>query len=270
MYGADLSQSLEGSGGKATQSPEEELSSLQNEYDVLNAQANEAKTFGTPSPYRGKVRISEGYGASGSDEGEYVGIAAGVNSTAPVDITGWSIQSALTGVRAFIPRGASLFLMGSVNPQADIHLNPGDEAVVSSISSPVGTSFRENICTGYLTQLQSFSPQLEGSCPSPAESFPETADNLRTYGEVCFDFVRSLPSCTYPLSIPSNASPSCRTFLSDNLSYNGCVQNYQHKPGFARESWRIYLGAGGELWRNTHDIIRLLDTEGRTVDVFTY
>lgn len=268
-FGADLSQTLDSEGG-SSQSPEEQLSSLQDEYDALNAKANEAKTFGTPSPYRGKVRISEGYSASGSGEGEYVGIAAGVNNTTPVDITGWSFQSALTGVRGFIPRGASLFLMGSVNPQTDIYLNPGDEGIVSSGSSPLGTSFRENICTGYLEQLQSFNPRLESNCPPPSESFPETADNLRTYGEVCFDFVRSLPSCTYPLSMPTDASPSCRTFLSNNLSYNGCVQNYQHTSGFARQGWRIYLGAGGELWRNTHDIIRLLDTEGRTVDVFTY
>ena len=180
------------------------------------------------------------------------------------------MQSALTGVRAFFPRGADLFFVGAVNAQQDIYLDPEGSAVISSGPSPVGTSFRENVCTGYLDGLQTFRPALSRDCPAPADSLPLTADNLRTYGDACFDFVRELPLCTLPLSAPSSVSPACRIFLANNLSYNGCVQNYRYKTGFQRGAWRIYLNAGGELWRNSHDVIRLLDAEGRTVDVLTY
>lgn len=254
----------------ALQTPEEQLRLAEEDYDALKERADAAKTFGEPSPQRGKVQISgEGQAAeSGADE--YIQVETASDNTAPVDISGWSLQSALTGVRAFLPRGTDIFLMGAINTQQDIYLNPGDSAVISSGPSPIGTSFRENMCTGYLGGLQTFTPTLSGDCPSPADSLPLTPENLSTYGDACFDFVNGLRACTFPLSMPSSIPPACRIFLADNLSYNGCVRNYRYKTGFARGEWRIYLGAGGELWRNTHDVIRLLDAEGRTVDVLTY
>ena len=252
------------------QSTEEQTLSAQEEYDALVARTEAAKTFGEPSPQRGDVQIAGEGRATEGGAGEYITVEAATDNTAPVNITGWSLQSALTGVRAFFPRGADLFFVGAVNAQQDIYLDPEGSAVISSGPSPVGTSFRENVCTGYLDGLQTFRPALSRDCPAPADSLPLTADNLRTYGDACFDFVRELPLCTLPLSAPSSVSPACRIFLANNLSYNGCVQNYRYKTEFQRGAWRIYLNAGGELWRNSHDVIRLLDAEGRTVDVLTY
>jgi len=250
--------------------PASELSSTQREYEALQAQIREAQTFGNPSPYRGQVFITQDGGDSESGADEYVGVNAAQENTTPTNITGWSLQSALTGVRAFIPRGVNVFLVGAVNAQEDVYLNPGASAIISSSPSPVGTSFREHMCTGYLGSVQTFVPQLEANCPSPESTLPQTPENLRTYGDGCFDYVQQLPRCTFPLSPPPTVSPACRIFLANNLSYNGCVQNNKYKTGFIENSWRIYLSAGGELWRDTHDIIRLLDKEGRTVDVITY
>jgi len=257
-------------GGGEVQDPASDLSAAQREYDALQAQINEAKTFGNPSPYRGQVFIVQGGGPAKSGANEYVGIQAEQGNATPVDITAWSLQSALTGIRAFIPRGVDTFMLGAVNAQVDIYLNPGASALLSSGSSPVGTSFRENLCTGYLGSMQTFSPPLAARCPSPSETLPETPDNLRTYGDECFNYVQQLSSCTFPLSPPRSVYPACRIFIANHLSYNGCVQDNKYKTGFAQNSWRIYLGAGGELWRNTHDIVRLLDKEGRTVDVIMY
>ena len=271
MLGADLSD-LGGQGGEGSETltPEEELDRSQKEYEEILKKMEDAKTFGEPSPYRDLVRLSAGNAAEGSVSGEYVEITATGANTAPVNLAGWSLQSALTGVRTPIPRGADLFILGNLNTQKDIYLNPGAGAIVSSGISPVGTSFRENTCTGYLTGLQTFAPPLSGSCPSPSESLPLTPDNLRTYGDACYDFVQDLPPCVFPRETPANIAPACRIFLMNNISYNGCVQNYQYKSSFSRDSWRIYLGASRELWRNSHDIIRLLDGEGRTVDVISY
>ena len=267
--GPDVSDIMDAEDAMEPKTPEEELAESQEEYARLVSEAERAKTFGEPSPHRGKVRIGEG-GAAEGRAAEYVELEASPDNTAPVSLGGWSLQSALTGIRAYIPRGAEIFIMGDVNAQKDIYLDPGATAVASSPASPVGTSFRENACTGYLRGLQAFTPPLSRSCPPPAESLPLTPDNLRTYGDACYDFVQTLPPCTFPLSPPPGVAPACRIFLANNLSYNGCVQNYRHASGFARDAWRIYLNAGGELWRNSHDIIRLLDAEGRTVDVVSY
>lgn len=249
--------------------PQEELDAAQKEYEEILKKINEAETFGEPSPYRGKVRLAPG-GASDSVASEYAVLEASSDNSAPVQIDGWSLQSSVTGVRGYIPRGTQVFILGAVNAQEDVYLNPGASAYAASGLSPVGTTFRENMCTGYLNGLQVFTPSLSRNCPTPSEALPLTSQNLNAYGDNCFDFAQTLSSCAIPRAAPPDVSPSCHLFLSNTLSYNGCVQGYRHKSNFADSTWRIFLNSGGELWRNSHDIIRLLDKEGRTVDVIYY
>lgn len=238
----------------------------------MNAQIADAKTFGSPSPLAGLVRIiSEGGAKEAAAGAEYVEIAAVSQNTSPVNLAGWSLQSAYTGMRAYIPPAAASFLMGAVNNVAPIQLSPGQSAVLNSGVSPVGVSFRENICSGYLGQFQSFTPSLPADCPSPASILPMTPDNLKNYGQACFDYIPSLAACEAPLNnFPAAVSQNCRAFAQDNLSYNGCVLQNRYRPSFAREIWRVFLNGKTGLWQDGHDIIRLLDSEGRTVDVLTY
>ena len=249
-----------------------QYATLENQYEQLNEQANEAKVFGDPSPERGRVHITETYAATETDPArEYIVITASTGNTAPIALKNWSLQSAYTGVRLYIPFASSLFLMGIINDQEDVSLNPGGSASLNSGPSPVGTSFRENMCSGYLGQLRSFYPPLANSCPPASASLPFTPENLKVYGEECFNFLQNIPACTAPLdAIPNNANPNCRAFAANVLSYNGCVAANKHRTGFYSDTWRVYLGSSGELWRNSHDIIRLLDSDGRTVDVATY
>ncbi|OGG58670.1 hypothetical protein A2853_02810 [Candidatus Kaiserbacteria bacterium RIFCSPHIGHO2_01_FULL_55_17] len=270
VRGPDISGGNPAGEGGETQTTEEELASAQKEYDDMMKKLQDAQTFGEPSPFRGQVTLAQGGAVESSPSAEHVILEAAWNNSAPVSISGWSVQSALTGIRSYFPRGADPFVMGAVNTQTDIYLAPGGSASVTSGPSPVGTSLRENLCTGYLSTLQTFVPSLSRNCPAPSDSLPLTAENLRTYGDACLDFVETLPPCTFPSETPPNISSACRIFLMNNISYNGCVQNYRHTSGFTRDSWRIYLNAYGELWRNSHDIIRLLDSEGRTVDVVSY
>ena len=245
---------------------------LEGTYEQLRAQENQAKVFGDPSPERGRVRITDGNGAvETSAQREYVVITASGDNSAPVELKGWSLQSAYTGMRASIPYASSAFRMGVFNDQENVLLNPGASAIVSSGSSPVSTSFRENLCSGYLGQLQQFVPPLSNSCPPASRALPFTPDNLKVYGDSCFTFLESVPACTAPLyNIPPNVNPNCRALAANVLSYNGCVATYSYLPAFNFNSWRLYLGSNTELWANTHDIIRLLDSAGRTVDVYTY
>jgi len=236
------------------------------------SQSNDAKTFGSPSPLVGQVRIVSGGGVAGATVStEYLAISAETSNTAPINLRGWSLQSAYSGIRAYIPIAASPFLLGTVNSAGYVLLEPGQSVILNSGFSPVGVSFRENICSGYLAQMQNFTPALPSSCPDPALILPMTADNLKAYGQACFDFIPAIPQCETPLNnIPPSVSANCRALAQDNLSYNGCVQRNRYSSSFAGNVWRIYLNSMGKLWQPGHDIIRLLDSEGRTVDVMTY
>ena len=232
--------------------------------------ASQARSFGNPSPYIGKVVFSGDEATEANPAAEYVQLEASGNNSSPVGLAGWSLQSAVSGTRMYIPQAAPVFIMGIVNNVQGVVLEPGAQAIITTGASPVGTSFRENMCSGYLGELQTFTPELSGDCPSPAEVLPMNADNLRTYGGSCFDYLNSLSQCHFPASLPADLSSACRTFVANTMSYNGCTNAYRNKPAFGLPSWRLYIALRTELWANSHDVIRLLDAEGRTVDVLTY
>jgi hypothetical protein len=229
-----------------------------------SSQSSQAQTFGNQSPYANGITLTSD-GATASDpQAEYVVIQN--NGTAPVDISGWSLQSALTGARAYLPLGASFFVLGELNAQNDIELAPGGVAVVTTGESPVGTSFRENECSGYLEQLQQYTPPIETQCPSPGDLSTQASQ----YGQSCAQYVSSLPFCTFPQNPPSGISAQCQAYVQTTFSYNGCVQTNQNDTSFASNDWRVYLSTPHELWNNDHDTIRLLDAEGETVAVTSY
>lgn len=238
--------------------------------DISNLTGNsgqttsQAQTLGNPSSYGNQVSISA-EGATASDpQLEYVVIQN--TGTTQIDVTGWSLQSALSGARAYVPRGASFFAIGALNEQDDIELAAGGSAVVTTGLSPVGTSFRENECSGYLEGLQSYTPAIQTQCPLPNISTSQAAQ----YGQSCADFVSSIPYCTFPTQFPSNISAACESYAQNTFSYNGCVQSHQADAAFPLPTWRIYLGASQELWNNSHDTIRLLDSQGQVVAVTSY
>lgn len=225
---------------------------------------------GTPSPYAGTVSLGAGNAQASSPQAEYLTLTASGGNTALVDISGWSLQSAISGTRAYIPLAASPFVLGIVNRVADTMLSPGAGALFVSGISPIGVSFRETLCTGYLNQMQSFTPALSNSCPSSDRILPATAENIARYGADCFQFMHSLPQCDFPSSLPTNLSGACRAFLATSFSYNGCVNQFQSATDFALPSYRLYGSFTRELWGNNHDTVRLLDAQGRTVDAVSY
>jgi hypothetical protein len=242
------------------------------EYEQLMQGGADPKTYGNPSPLFRHIRISAGYAntAASDPAQEYFNLEASYDNTAPISLTGWSLQSAVSGIRVPLSLAAETFRVGEVNMLEDVSLPPGGSATVVSGISPVGVSFRENKCTGYLAQFQTFEPSLSAHCPAPSDELPLSEENLVRYGEECVSFARTLPSCTLPQHVPTSLSPTCRTFVQTAFSYNGCVDRHSSKSDFATNSWRLYLGSRRELWKNEHDAVRLLDAEGRTVDVYVY
>ncbi len=267
----DITSALDFPGTADELSPEEKLAQLQDEYDRLSSEASQTRAYGAPSPYMGKIAIVQDASSLRADSArdEYLQIAANYSNTESVDIAGWTLESALTGTHVVIPPGASPFIANSANVLGPVTLDPGALALVSSAPSPVGVSFRENTCTGYLGQFQTFSPPLSEACPAPSDVLPLTETNLQQYGDACFDAITNISSCRFPQNL-STVSAACRSYLTTSLSYNGCVQHNQFRSGFEENMWRVYLGTSGDLWRNSHDAIRLLDASGKTVSVFVY
>ncbi len=255
----------------AAQGDEQVAAESQNAANAQTVQPPQTETFGNPSPYAGEVMLS-GNGATAADPAnQYVEIEASESNTSPIDIAGWSLQSAASGEQVYLPEAASIFVEGIVNTVDPVYLDPGGSAIITTGITPVGTSFRENMCTGYLEQLQTFTPELTNNCPNPSEALPETPGNLQTYGSTCFEYLNNLAQCYFPgNSLPSDLTPACQAFVENTMSYDGCVNSYQNSKSFASPVWRLYLNMSTDLWNSGHDVLRLLDNEGRVVDVLTY
>ena len=267
----DISQALQ-PGADDYSDYQDRLTGLNEEYERVSREATQMRTFATPSPHTGSVSIVRDiFGVRGENaQEEYIQIAVNYGASGPVDVTGWSLESALSGTKAYLPGIASPLVVGATNVIGSAVIQPGGLIIVTTAASPVGVSFRENVCAGYLGQFQEFAPQLGNECPSPSSALPLTQENLQRYGESCFDAIASLYSCQFPQNLPHNITPACRAFLTDALSYNGCTNRNRASQSFETNRWRMYLGGQNELWRNSHDAIRLLDREGKTVDVFVY
>lgn len=222
------------------------------------------QTYGNPSPQGASAHLSIGAtGASRANE-EYLQVEADYQNTAPISISGWSLQSVYSGARYKLPPAAPLFAQGVVNTVKSVSLAPGETAIINSGISPVGVSFHENGCSGYLGQFQEFVPALDLRCPDPTREVRyDPADDS------CRWFLQSISPCTFPAQAQADVSPACFSAAASALSYNTCVNRHQLESGFYLPTWRLYLGSARPLWR-AHDVIRLLDESGRVVDVLTY
>ncbi|HEY0979772.1 MAG TPA: hypothetical protein VGE23_02950 [Candidatus Paceibacterota bacterium] len=226
-----------------------------------------------PSPYRGKVRVSSNGGVSATDpDQEYVVLRASGDES--IDITGWRLVSGASGRGARIPRGAALPSSGRVNDTDRIVLNPRDEAIVITGESPKGVSFKENKCTGYFEDNQDYYPALSLSCPSASQEFDRHYDRNALRDDKCYYRMQSTPSCTTPSD--RDMTDACIRLIDEYLTYNGCVDAHRADEDFAGRTWRIYLeyensrGKAAELWKPSRDAIKLLDADGKTVDLYTY
>lgn len=250
--------------------PSEQLADLEDQYKELEAKSKKLRIYGAPSSYAGRVVLSAG-NATESDYGkEYIELSADSGNSSAVDLAGWSLQSMVSGIRVSIPPAALPFILGTVNSMNTVLLAPGEAVIVTSGPSPVGASFRENICTGYLSQLQDFDPPLANACPPDSKLAPMTPENLKRYGSECFDYIQNLPQCNFPQRMPAELSSACRAFVTNVFSHNGCVNAFRTTSTFALDTWRLFVGSRSALWSDSHDIIRLLDADGRTVDVLSY
>lgn len=209
-------------------------------------------------------------GAMSTDpDQEYVVINVSAGASGNVSTAGWKLVSRTSGDGASFPQGAEVPVSGRVNALSAILLHPGDQAIVATGRSPVGISFRENECTGYLEEHQDFHPALSMNCPTPSQEFSSYYAKSDDNGS-CAAFVRSIPYCGTETPSSANISSSCQDFVDERLNYNACVNTHHADPGFESTVWRIFLGQNDELWGRSHETIALLDAQGKVIDSLTY
>ncbi len=237
----------------------------------IRADINDAARFGEVSPYKGKISIERSTaGIVTSDAArEYVTITASHANSAPISVTGWRLENE-DRTNAAIGRGFPLPKTGVVSTEGAIMLAPGARAHISTGRSPIGASFRTNKCTGYFEQFQDFTPALDTRCPLPANEL-DLAPDLNTFDDACVSFVKSVGQCRIHIgNTPTVFKDACYTFLVTKLTYVGCVGNHEDDQDFYENEWRIFLGRDAELWKKERGSVRLLDENGKTVDLYPY
>jgi len=228
--------------------------------------------FGTPSPYQGLVRLNTSVSNASSTDAQRESLRLEVprRSATPVTISGWRFVSEITGKAAVIPTGTKTPTLGIVNAREPITLTAGERAIISTGRSPIGTSFRENICTGYLDGAQAFTPRLPRQCPAPMAEFQRVAGPYYLRDTSCVEYVKTLGKCETVTYVSSKVSTSCRAFATKHLNYNGCVIAHYNTPGFHGTTWHVYLNQKDALWRAKNEVIKLLDQNSHTVAAFRY
>ncbi len=229
-------------------------------------------TFGDISPYRGIVSLEHSVSGAGSTDpkNEYIYLNMAPDASVPVDITGWILESDATGNSMTIPKGTETPTSGVVNAAQDIVLTAGQHAIIISGQSPIGASFRENKCIGYFSSFQRFTPSLPQNCPAPSDELSSFYGTGYIRDASCIDYVNSLPRCQAALTPPLGSSSACQSFLVKYLNYNGCVDAHQSDADFKGNTWRVYLGRTDSMGRAQHEVVKLLDATGKTVDAFSY
>ena len=256
------------------------------------------------SPWYQQVRLGRGNASSAyQPQKEYITLSYSSRSDTSLPISGWILENGRDdklwevrgrfvtrqSVKVALPYGVELLLPDARQTPHPIILKPGDKAIVttgriSTTGSPDWqTSFRTNLCTGYLNEAKrnTFTPSLRAACPAPREEVG--VDRLP---DECYDFVRRLRRCHEPdtevfrdrdgelvrnhLDGVTGLSRVCREWVTARFSYNSCVAAHAGGNDFYAGEWRIYLGQNWQLWDDRRESITLYDTAGRLVDRLTY
>ena len=245
----------------------------QTEIDAVEYALQSIELFSEKSPYEGMVTIDKrSLGPRNtSPEQEYIRFIASRQNSQKIPISGWRIESVITGRSLAIPEASYLPRSGVVNNKLPVWLEPGDTVILSTGRSPIGVSFRTNLCTGYFTQFQTFNPSLEERCPDAEnEILFYTGDRSVLVDNACIDFVERIGRCDIAIKVPILLSPLCHDVIGLEINYNSCVDHHKDSASFVGNDWRLFLKREEELWRSKRELLKLVDQNGKVVDVYSY
>ena len=261
---SDLQYSSNKSVAEAIKNAEDQIKKLQKS-------ATDAGIAGqTHSPYYSKVRLSWLSGrADINPDNQYFVLSINLKKEESLNITGWYLQSSLTGYYTIIG-GASLLPFPFTRADSDIILQQGDRVILTKGFSSIGISFRTNKCTGFFSENRAFNPSLSLECPLPRdEKLPLFSNDLDRHEE-CVKIIERLPRCQtinseFIRKLPDTVTESCKTYLTTKINYNTCVANHFSDTSFPGNEYRVFFNKFGPLWRTSHDTIGLYDENGLLV-----
>ena len=246
-------------------SPQQQITELQRKVEDLKKQvsAEQAKQFA--SEYKDIVDLSF-IVRSPDPKNEYLTMRVTKTLEKPVRVTGWSIRSSENGTSVYISTGAYYYTNTIVNTEEDIYLDNNDTLYLISGTSPVGTSFKTNRCTGYLSHIRTFIPALKNNCPlaknEDLSSIARTREN-----EQCLNYIDTISSCRIQkTTLPANWSQECKKFLYEKLNYTSCFNAHRNDFNFFGDEWMIYLNRNTRMWSSGRDTLTLYDNLGKIVD----
>ncbi len=259
---------------------------------------------GTKSPWYGLVTIDLGSAPSEYEPyQEYIILHASGDLQKSINVSGWQLSNA-KGAKVYqvgsnvtrfqsdvatIPLAVPLYIPGKGSIASPVILAPNGQVIVISGSNTTAggvlPSFRENKCTAYLTHDKknpvTIYPSVYSYCPAPyKEAGVSGLDNA------CNTFVSNLNSCSTPdfvNSVRTNGylepgyvdtvgglSQSCKTYIQNHYSYNGCVASHSGDSDFYGSTWHVYLGRKWEMWATERETVTLLDADGKIVNTYSY
>lgn len=252
---------------------EEKVARIYRELDILTEELRIAKLQEPVSPYAGSVDLRASNARDTNPDTEYLSLRANSSNTTTITISNWYLKSYVTDERASLPQGDRVMDRWRHPELSDILLEPGEEAYIMTTESPLNASFRENMCTGYITQHKTIYPSLTHSCPRPMDEMKRFA-NIPLDDDSCYDFMERVYSCTTPTDDvidDADLTRACTRLIETTLNYDSCVERHKNDPYFDDPgTWHIYLEEDDNLWRKEREIIRLMDENDRVIDVIEY
>lgn len=229
------------------------------------------------SPHAGKVQVSGVNNINPENPNEEViTLRTELDDGEEVNITGWHLKSEVTGNQAVIGK-AALLPVPNKNTESDVILKEGDTVYLSKGYSPIGISFRTNMCTGYFANDRTFYPGLPLDCPDPEDEAIPRFSNNEDSQDACIEAIENVPTCStrgssYTRTLSDIVPLACKRYIETNINYDTCVARHYADEDFAGDRYYLYFKSFAKLWRDSDkkEKINLLDKNGLIVDTISY
>ena len=208
-----------------------ELEQTKKEIEETKMALEKLKKEQNVSPLKGKVEIRKCLGSRTDVDEEYLELSINLPVGEKILISDWSLKSEMTGTQIKIGGASKLPYTSQINKEFPIFVSDGDKVIILTGRSPIGVSFQINKCSGYLEQFQDFNPSISKKCPLVEdENLPVFGPNA--FNDECWDYIEHISQCETPLIFPLDMQYECRTYLTTEVNYNACVDNYKNENDF--------------------------------------
>lgn len=224
------------------------------------------------SPHAPGVSLSSSNARNTDPKTEYITIKFSTDLEGQLAISNWRIESAVSALGTVLGP-ASYLPIGNTGP-SEVPVSVGAGATVYLVTgrSPLGESFRKNLCTGYFTNSQTYTPSLTKECPRPDDELKRVVLAGFIPSDPCVNYVKTISTCQLinTAKVPVDVGDQCMNFIATTLTYNSCVNAHKNDVGFYKNEWYIYLDRDQELWKKENEHIRLLDETGKVIASVSY